>query len=297
MAKIFHSDKNTDNIECKNKMIELNNKKDDRHKYCPGYNNKDESENDLMNYEEDMEMHELDMIYIQKLYDNIVTEGSSDIKTIYENFENIIDLLLKILSVEVKLYNTSTTSFKEANDTIGKYKNQIDKLFKECGKHVAKYRTTIANVLSNNKLLVTGDQVLVDAFVEYSFTQYMVEIEQIIRCIYIGNGLINAIATKNKDVNYYINIWFGISNENNKLKSVFNTSVSLPPNNIILKPIDTNPAIFDSIVSEIYINPVEFRNIASAFIAQPVLKSIKNGTRKRRYAKKNRTRLSVTRSA
>jgi hypothetical protein len=232
-----------------------------------------ERDNEYLKHEDNRTYKE-DNILIEKLFNETNSEGSSIINEINSIFENIIKISSEIVSIEVKIYDSNTNNLSNKNSEILNKKQTIDNLYIECTKKIEDYRNIIKSVLSKNGIIVTdNDPVIINAIVEYKFLTYMIKIEEINRCIYIGNGLINGQIGIKIDL---IELYFGIPQKilmitngtvanNNQLVAIYNTQVSLSTvpviSNFQIKNLDITPSEFAINLKETMELPFEFKNI------------------------------------
>ena len=235
-----------------------------------------ERDNEYLKHKDNSTYKE-DNILIEKLFNETNSEGSSIINEINSIFENIIKISLEIVSIEVKIYDSNTNNtnnLSNENSQIFNKKQTIDNLYIECTKKIANYRNIIKSVLSKNGIMVTDDDpVIINAIVEYKFLTYMIKIEEINRCIYIGNGLINeqmGIKIDLVELNFGIPqktlmITNGTVANNNQLVNIYNTQISLSTvpviSNFQIENIDITPSEFAINLNETLQSPIEFKNI------------------------------------
>ena len=176
--------------------------------------------------------------------------------------------------MQVNIYDSNANNLSNSNSQILNKKQSIDSLLMNLTKKISEYRNIIAIVLTNNGIKeIDNDPVIINAIVEYTFITYMVQIEEINRCIYMSNGLINAQIGNKID---YAELWFGMpqktlmitngtSNNNNQLVNIYSTKMSLSTipviSNFEIKNLNISLQEFSLNLDEMLQEPIELKNI------------------------------------
>jgi hypothetical protein len=295
MTLQLHPDKNRECAEEANKKFQiLNNNKDNQinnyseinentYQLCSSSNGSStldnfrkqqvERDNEYLKHEDNSTYKE-DIKLIKKIFDDCSSDGSTILNEIKRIFENIIKISLEILKMQVNIYDSNANNLSNSNSQILNKKQSIDSLLMNLTKKISEYRNIIAIVLTNNGIKeIDNDPVIINAIVEYTFITYMVKIEEINRCIYMSNGLINAQIGNKID---YSELWFGMpqktlmitngtSDNSNQLVNIYSTKMSLSTipviSNFEIKNLNISPQEFSLNLDEMLQDPIEFKNI------------------------------------